>query len=168
MFEFNTSLLEIAVRTFIVYVVVLVGLRIFGKRELGQMTPFDLVLILTLSNSVQNAMTGPDTTLSGGIVSAGTLLVTHWFFNRLGLKVPRVRKWLAGEPTLLVHDGQLLYGHLSREGVEPDEVLMAAREHGLDKISEIGEAMLEVDGTISIIPAGVKPLTSKRKRRVHR
>ena len=77
-FELNAALLGIVFRTFIVYLVVVLGLRFFGKRELGQMTPFDLVLILTMSNAVQNAMTGPDTSLTGGVVSAATLLVSNW------------------------------------------------------------------------------------------
>src|SRR5437667_8569158 len=90
----GTQALEIVLRTFVVYLVVVLGLRVFGKRELGQMTPFDLVLILTLSNSVQNAMTGPDTSLTGGIISAGTLLVTNWIVTKLGLRNTAVRHWL--------------------------------------------------------------------------
>lgn len=169
MFELSVGLLQIAFRTFVVYLVVIIGLRVFGKRELGQMTPFDLVLILTLSNAVQNAMTGPDTSLTGGIVSAATLLVTNRVLSSLGIRVPGVKKWLGGEPTLLVHNGEILYPRLKHEGVEPEELLMAAREHGINDLSGIGEAMLEVDGTISIIPSDVKALVSKHKRmRKHR
>src|ERR1051325_9032710 len=108
MFAPSINLLEIAARTLIVYVVVVLGLRVAGKRELGQMTPFDLVLILTLSNAVQNAMTGPDTSLTGGIVAAATLLTANWALSMIGLRIPGVRKWLIGNPTLLIHDGKLI------------------------------------------------------------
>ena len=158
------TLLEIAFRTLVVYLVVVGGLRLFGKRELGQMTPFDLVLILTLSNAVQNAMTGGDNSLTGGIVAAGTLLLVNWGFGKLGMNLPWVRKWLVGEPRLLVHNGELLAANLRREGLEEGDILMAAREHGIERLSEIGEAMLEVDGTISIIPSNIKPLKSKHRR----
>src|SRR5512133_1478292 len=152
MFAPSISLLEIAGRTLIVYVVVVLGLRFFGKRELGQMTPFDLVLILTISNAVQNAMTGPDTSLTGGIVSAATLLATNWGFARLRERSPWLKKWVEGEPNILVDNGRILYGHLEQEEVDIDELMMAAREHEIERISEIKKAVLEVDGTISIIP----------------
>jgi len=165
-------LLEIVLRTFIVYLVVVLGLRFFGKRELGQMTPFDLVLILTLSNAVQNAMTGPDTSLTAGIVSAATLLTANWALSTLGERVPMVRKWLEGEPTVLVQDGHIFYEHMKHEGVDMDELLMAAREHELDRISQIGKATLEVDGTISLLAKdeeeGGHSTRTRRRRRAHR
>src|SRR5437762_5814886 len=88
----NIPVPEIVIRTFVVYLVVVIGLRVFGKRELGQMTPFDLVLILTLSNSVQNAMVGPDTSLTGGLISAATLLLSNWLLGMVGFRIPAVRK----------------------------------------------------------------------------
>lgn len=146
------------------YVAVVTGLRIFGKRELGQMTPFDLVLLLTLSNAVQNAMTGGDNSVTGGLVSAATLLLANWLRTRLGFKLPGLRKYLVGEPRLLVHNGDVLLNNLRAEGLDIDDILEASREHGIDKIGEIGEAMLEVDGTISIIPSNVTPMRSKHAR----
>ena len=172
MIEISTTLLEIVLRTFIVYLVVVLGLRFFGKRELGQMTPFDLVLILTLSNAVQNAMTGPDTSLTGGIVSAATLLTANWALSNLVERVPLVRKWLEGEPSVLVQDGHIFYDHMKHEGVDMDELLMSAREHELDRISQIGKATLEVDGTISVIGKdeedGGHSTRTRRRRRAHR
>src|SRR5437868_13172829 len=120
MLQPSINILEIAGRTLVVYLAVVVGLRIFGKRELGQMTPFDLVLLLTLSNSVQNAMTGPDTSLTGGLVSAMTLLAANRLANLAGERIPKVRTWLVGNPSLLVHNGKLVPDHLKREGVTPD------------------------------------------------
>jgi uncharacterized membrane protein YcaP (DUF421 family) len=161
----TTQALEIIIRTFVVYLVVVIGLRVFGKRELGQMTPCDLVLILTLSNSVQNAMTGPDTSLTGGLISASTLLLSNWLLGTFGVRIPAVRKWLTGSPTLLVHNGKLIPAHMRREGVEEDELIIAAREHGIDDLKEVKEAILEVDGSISIIPKDAKSPTSRRRRR---
>lgn len=168
MFTLSPNLWQIPIGTFAVYAVLVVALRLFGKRELGQMTPFDLVLILTLSNSVQNAMTGGDNSLAGGVLSALTLLVAHWAFTRLGDRVPGVKTWLEGEPTLLVHEGKLIPRHMRLEGVELDEIMMAVRQHGLNDLSEVGDAVLEVDGTISVIPADKEPSKQRRPRRVHR
>jgi len=163
------SLLWIVLRTFVVYVVLIGGLRIFGKRELGQMTPFDLVVILTVSNAVQNAMIGSDVTVTGAIVSVVTLLFTNWLFNELGFRSTGFRNVFMGQPRLLVHNGQVLQDNLRREGLDEDDLIMAAREHGFDKIADIGEAMLELDGTISIIPKDTPLLRTKhRKRQVHR
>lgn len=168
MFDINPTMWEVPIGTLTVYVVLVLGLRFFGKRELGQMTPFDLVLILTLSNAVQNAMTGGDNSLLGGLLSAGTLLVTHWAFTRLGDRVPGVKKWLEGEPTLLVHEGKLLPRHMRQEGVDLDELMMAIRQHGLNELSQVGAAVLEVDGTISIVPSDEMARKQRRPRKVHR
>jgi uncharacterized membrane protein YcaP (DUF421 family) len=163
MFQPEVNPIEIALRTLVVYFTVVLGLRLFGKRELGQMTPFDLVLLLTLSNAVQNAMTGPDTSLTGGLVSAMTLLASNWLVNVSGARLPWVRKWLVGNPSLLVHDGHMVLDHMRREGITEDELLMAARQHGIDKIEDIQVAVLEVDGTISIIPASAEVHRTRRK-----
>src|SRR5580765_8045999 len=98
------TLLEIALRTGVVYFLVLAGIRLSGKREVGQMTPFDLTLLLLLSNSVQNAMTGPDTSLSGGAVAAVTLLVLNFLVAEVAGLNRRFRRFIQGQPSLLVHD----------------------------------------------------------------
>src|SRR5690242_13517850 len=104
-------LLQIVLRTGVIYLLVLIGVRLSGKREVGQMTPFDLTLLLLLSNSVQNAMTGPDTSLLGGAIAATTLLVLNYFVAGVALGNRRVRKLLEGEPSLLIHDGQVIQSH---------------------------------------------------------
>src|SRR5712671_1331218 len=111
------TLLEIALRTGVIYCLVLIGIRISGKREVGQMTPFDLTLLLLLSNSVQNAMTGPDTSLAGGAVAAATLLILNYLVAELAGTNRRFRKYVQGEPSLLVHDGQINQAHMAREHV---------------------------------------------------
>src|SRR5438874_4923201 len=109
------TLLEIALRTGIVYFLVLIGIRVSGKREVGQMTPFDLTLLLLLSNSVQNAMTGPDTSVMGGAAAAATLLVLNYLVAELAGINRGFRKFIQGQPSLLVHDGQIITAHMSRE-----------------------------------------------------
>src|SRR5580698_9759494 len=101
-------LLQIAMRTGIIYLLVLVGVRLSGKREVGQMTPFDLTLLLLISNSVQNAMTGPDTSLMGGVVAAATLLLVNYLVGELSGVNRRFRKLVEGQPSLLVHDGEAI------------------------------------------------------------
>src|SRR5205814_9389229 len=116
------TLLEIALRTGIVYFLVLIGIRISGKREVGQMTPFDLTLLLLLSNSVQNAMTGPDTSLLGGAVAAATLLILNYAVASLSGGNRRFRRLVEGEPCLPVHDGKIITSHMARERVSMDEL----------------------------------------------
>src|SRR5438045_8981752 len=96
---------EIFVRTLVIYLVVLIGIRLTGKREVGQMTPFDLTLLLLLSNSVQNAMTGPDTSLLGGVVAALMLLLLNYLFAEVSGLNRRFRSFIEGSPTLLIHNG---------------------------------------------------------------
>jgi uncharacterized membrane protein YcaP (DUF421 family) len=155
------ALLEIALRTVAVYAVVLAGVRLSGKREVGQMTPFDLTLLLLLSNSVQNAMTGPDTSLLGGIVAAITLLVMNYFVADLSGANRRFRKFIQGEPSLLVHDGQIMEAHMAKEHVSMDELERAMREHGISDYHAIALAVLEVDGSISMMKYDdIKPTAS--------
>lgn len=99
-------LLQIVLRTGIIYLLVLIGVRLSGKREVGQMTPFDLTLLLLLSNSVQNAMTGPDTSLMGGAIAASTLLILNYLIAGLSGTNRRFRRFVQGQPSLLVHDGE--------------------------------------------------------------
>lgn len=144
-------LLQIVLRTGIIYLLVLIGVRLSGKREVGQMTPFDLTLLLLLSNSVQNAMTGPDTSLSGGAVAAVTLLVLNYFVAELSGTNRRFRRLIQGQPTLLIHDGKTIESHMAKEHVSVDELQRALREHGINGIDQTALAVLEVDGSISCL-----------------
>jgi uncharacterized membrane protein YcaP (DUF421 family) len=151
-FDMSTPWYEILLRTFVVYLVVLVLLRIAGKRELGQMTPFDLVVILVIANSVQNAMTGGDNSLIGGILAATTLTIVNIAVGRWGSRVPFFRRVVASEPRLLLRDGKPLPEALESEHVDIEELEMAAREHGIADLDGVTAAVLEEDGSISIIP----------------
>jgi uncharacterized membrane protein YcaP (DUF421 family) len=144
----------IALRTIAVYGAVFVGLRLMGKREIGQMTVFDLVVILLIANAVQNAMVGQDSSLQGGILAAAVLLVANRLVAIVRIRSRLFGRLIEGMPTVLVQDGQFVEPHLRKEGVDKDELEMAAREHGMDSIKDVKLAVLEVDGSISIVPEG--------------
>src|SRR4029077_10377131 len=114
-FPGSQVLLQIVLRTAVIYLLVLIGVRLSGKREVGQMTPFDLTLLLLLSNSVQNAMTGPDTSVLGGVIAASTLLVLNYGVAEVSGGNRRFRRFVQGQPSLLVHDGQALPAPMARE-----------------------------------------------------
>lgn len=143
--------IEIALRTAAIYLVVLLGVRLSGKREVGQMTPFDLTLLLLLSNAVQNAMTGPDTSLVGGVIAAFTLLLMNYLIAEFSGLNRRFRKVVEGQPTLLVHDGKLIESHMAKEHVSMDQLQRALREHGIAHYHDVALAVLEVDGSISCL-----------------
>jgi uncharacterized membrane protein YcaP (DUF421 family) len=144
-------LINIALRTTVIYLLVLVGVRLSGKREVGQMTPFDLTLLLLLSNSVQNAMTGPDTSLLGGAVAATVLLVLNYLIANLSGANRRFRKFIQGEPAMLIHDGQIIEAHMAKEHVSMDELQTAMREHGISDYHLVAIGVLEIDGSISFL-----------------
>ena len=171
MYPGSSVLLMIVVRTAAVYLLILIGVRLSGKREVGQMTPFDLTLLLLLSNSVQNAMTGPDTSLAGGAVAAATLLLLNFTVAEYSGVNRRFRKLIQGSPSLLVHNGEVVIPHMAHEHVSMDELDRALREHGVGSVSEVALGVLEVDGSISIlkfddVPEGTR--THKRMKFLQR
>ena len=158
-------LLQIVMRTGVIYLLVLIGVRLSGKREVGQMTPFDLTLLLLLSNSVQNAMTGPDTSLLGGAVAAATLLILNSLIGNLSGVNRHFRRLIEGQPALLVHDGKVIESHMAREHVSMDELQRALREHGIAGVPDVALAVLEVDGSISVLKHDdVKPEAQPHRR----
>jgi uncharacterized membrane protein YcaP (DUF421 family) len=154
---------ELALRSVLIYLALLVALRLFGKREVGQFTLYDLVLILLVANAVQPAMTGPDTSLGGGLVIIVTLILLNFVIGRLD-RLGLFHRLLEPEPTIIVRNGRYLDRNLRREGVEREEVESAIREHGLEGVSDVQMAVLEPDGTISIV--GRDAAVEHTKRRV--
>ena len=144
-------LLNVALRTSVVYFSLLAGLRLTGARQLGQMATFDLVLLLIIANAVQNAMVGPDTSLAGGLVAAGVLIGWHRVIDWWRVRFRSVAKLLAGEAIMLIHHGQILQTHCGRAGITRDELLQALREHGVADVRDVSLAVLEPDGAISVI-----------------
>ena len=142
----------IVLRTVVVYAFILVAFRLSGKREVGQLAPFDFALILLISNAVQNAMVGPDSSLLGGLVAAGVLLLGNLLLGRLAIRSRGVEKLLRGSARMLVHRGHVDEQALGAEGISHDELLQALREKGCPTVADCRLAVLEVDGTISVIP----------------
>jgi len=172
-FDLNVGALEIVARTALVYSALLFALRVAGKREIGQMTPFDLTVILLVANAVQNAMVGPDTSVTGGLIAAAVLIGANYGVARLSDRIPWLRRALEGTPTLLVNNGQYLERNLRREGIGEDEIMMAVREHGESDIAQVAAAILEVDGSISVMAkegggANANPVPRRRRRRFFR
>jgi uncharacterized membrane protein YcaP (DUF421 family) len=144
-------LVNVALRTTVIYAFLLVGLRLTGTRALGQLSVFDFVLLLIIANAVQNAMVGPDTSLAGGLVAAGVLMAWHWVIDRVRLRDRRLAKLIAGEGIMLIYHGKILDEHRHRAGITRDELLQALREHGVARVDDVMFAVLEPDGMISVV-----------------
>ncbi|MHB0878612.1 MAG: DUF421 domain-containing protein [Anaerolineae bacterium] len=164
------SAADTILRTSVIYFALLIGLRLSGKREIGQITLFDLVMLLLVANSVQNAMVGADNTLVGGLISAATLLAVHSVVARSTLRWPRLRHLVEGTPTVLVSHGQVVAAHLRREGIDEEMLAGALREHGVADLKDVEMAVLEVDGSISVVTGGtsVKRIKKPLKFLTHR
>ena len=149
--ELGSTLPEVVVRTAIVYFFLVLVLRVTGKREVGQMSILELIVILVISDAVQNSMVGENTSLWGGLVAGVTLFVADTLLKLASRRSERLRKTLEGEPRLLVRDGRILTRALREEGVEVDDVRAAARGVGIARLDDVRLAVLETDGSISII-----------------
>jgi len=155
-------LLNVALRTTVVYLALLAALRLTGTRQLGQMSTFDLVLLLIIANAVQNAMVGPDTSLAGGLVAAGVLITWHRVIDWWRVRSRGAARLLAGEGIMLIHHGKILDTHCRRAGITRDELQQALRERGVAGGSDVRLAVLEPDGAVSVIRTdelapGVRP-----------
>ncbi len=148
----EVSIAEKIIRPVVVYLFLLLAFRVAGKRELGQMTPFDLIILLTISNVLQNAMIGNDNSLGGGIIGALTLFILNGVISRVMFRYPRFAHLLEGEPTTLIRDGVVIEPNLKREVMTIDELQRALRKHGLewDDVARVQMALLELDGTVTV------------------
>ena len=164
MFHLAVPWWELVIRSVGIYFVLLLGLRVFGKREVGQFTLFDLVFVLLVANAVQPAMTGPDASLFGGVIIVLSLLTANWFVGRLD-DIPALHRLLTPPPTVLLKDGKPLEWAVRKEGINLDEIEMAMREHGLADLADVKLAVLEPDGSISIIGKDEK-VQQRRRRKV--
>ena len=141
-----------AVKTVIVVAFLLVGFRMFGKREMSQLSVYDLAMLFALSNAVQNAMTAGKGNLVVGLAVSATVVLSAWILTKVLTGRPRLEARIIGSPTILVHDGQVLVGRLRRQRINDDELDAACRAHGLDSTGDCALAVLEVDGSISVVP----------------
>ena len=148
----DISIVEKILRSVVVYLFLLVAFRLTGKRQVGQLTPFDLVLLLLISNVVQNAVIGNDNSLGGGLLGAATILLLNLLVVEITYRSKRLRRLLEATPTILVHNGKVLHQNLARERVTMEDLLAALRRNGVADISQVRVAMLEENGGISVIP----------------
>ncbi len=152
--DLGSGLVDVAIRTAIIYFVLIVGLRLAGKREVGQLSIFDLVVLLVVADAVQNSMVGENTTLFGGIIAAGTLITLDKTLDMVSTRSPRIRKLLEGQPRVLIRDGVVLEEALRKEGIDRDHLDAVLRTNGVMDASEVELAVLETNGSISVIPRG--------------
>ncbi len=161
------DILSITLRSTAVYVCIVLFIRIFGKKEISQLSVVDLVFILLISNSVQNAMVGDNTSLQGGLIAALTLFILNTLFRSLIFKSKSVENFLEGSPVMLIHQGKILSDHLTKVKITMEELEATVREHGVENISKVDLAVLEIDGNISVLSDNYKHKTV-RKRRHHK
>ena len=159
--------LLIVLSSIAVYIFIILAIRLFGKKELSQLSVFDLVFILLISNAVQNAMVLGNETLLGGIAAALALFSVNFLLKKLQLKYPKFGKLVQGDAIMLVYHGKIIPSHLRLAGISEDEVMQAIREHGVASISEVDLAVVEVDGNISVLSHDYKKRT-QRHRKAHK
>lgn len=152
LFVLGIPLAEKLVRTLCVYGFLLVGLRLAGKRELGQLNPFDLVVLLLLSNTLQNAIIGNDNSLLGGLVGASALLLLNWIVVRYLYTHPAIARLFEGDPDVLIEKGRIKNARLKRELITTGELEAAARRQGIDGLQQVESCRLEVGGALTFVP----------------
>jgi uncharacterized membrane protein YcaP (DUF421 family) len=161
---FANNYVRIIISTVAVYLFLIIAIRLFGKKELAQLSVFDLVFILLISNVVQNAMTGPDITLSGGLTGAAALFIVNYILKFLEFRFPFFSKAIQGESVMLIFKGKVNRANLDKAKITMEELLEAIREHGVTTIEEVDLAVFEVDGNISVLSDQFKRKTSRRRK----
>ena len=162
------GILEKLIRTVAVYVFLLAGLRLAGKRELGQLNPFDLVVLLVLSNTLQNAIIGPDNSLGGGLIGAVMLLVLNSIVVRFLYDHPDLEKIVEGEADCLIQDGKILHDRLKHETITVAELELAARKQGFDGLAEVQSCRLEVGGALTFVAKHPSEAEARQKELLSR
>jgi len=170
MWQLTLSPLELVLRSVLVYVLFLAALRLSGKRELGQFTIFDLALVLLAANALQPAITGPDASLTAAAIIVVTLFVLNATVAYVRKHSKLARRILDFAPTTIAENGKWIQAALDKEGLDPDDLMAALREHGLDSIDQVKIAVLEHDGSVSIVPkdGGAVQLRSHQRRYHHK
>jgi len=152
MFSMSVAWWELVVRGVVVYVFLLVLLRITGKRQVGQLAPFDLVLLLVLSNAVQNSMNAGDNSLIGGLISAATLIAANFAVGLATFRSKRIEAIVEGRPQVIIHNGKVYEDVIAKARLTHHELAAALRQAGCGCAEEVHTAILENDGAISVVP----------------
>lgn len=158
---FHNNYVQIILRSLAVYFFVIIAIRVFGKKELAQLSVIDLVFILLISNAVQNAMVGPDTSLGGGLLAAISLFSINYILKQVLFKNPKTSQFLQGKVVMLIYKGAIQQHNLDEAEITLDELEACVREHGIIDIQNVDLAMIEVDGSISVISNDFKTRTVK-------
>ena len=163
MFHMPLPIVEKILRPIIVYLFLVVFLRLFGKRELAQLNPFDLVVLLSLSNTVQNAMIGDDNSVSGGLIGAFALLAINWVLAWALFRSPKITAQLEGEPTTLIRDGVVDEAALKSQTLTHEDLITVLNRNGFNDPAEIQHCILEPNGTFYV--KGITPSSDELERR---
>ena len=160
--------LDIVIRSVAVYLFMVIALRIFGKKELSQLNTADIILILLISNAVQNAMVGSNSSLEGGLIAALVLFILNFILKKVMFKSEKIRNFIQQKPEILIHNGVIDFkalAHLEITSIELEEVI---REHGIESYKNVKLAMLEIDGNISVISSELMEIQTFHKRKLHK
>ncbi|HNP47873.1 MAG TPA: DUF421 domain-containing protein [Bacteroidia bacterium] len=159
--------LDIPLRSIVVYLFIVLAIRLFGKKEIAQLSVIDLVFILLISNSVQNAMVGNDTSLWGGLFAAAALFLTNFILKQILYRSKKISELVQGDPVMLILNGKILEQNLKKERISLEELEASVREHGVSSAKDVNLAVLETDGNISILSENYQRHTQK-KRKAHK
>ncbi|NPA10032.1 MAG: DUF421 domain-containing protein [Chlorobi bacterium] len=167
-------ILDVVLRSLCVYLFMVIGIRVFGKNQLSQLNAGDVVLLLLISNAVQNAMVGQDTSLQGGLIAALVLFAANFTLKRIMFRNPSFKSFMEEDPVILIKDGVVDEKALNKVKITSDELEEAVREHGVGGFDEVRLAVLEVDGNISVVSEDNKSkqthysrIKRKNKRKYH-
>lgn len=160
--------LEIIIRSAAVYLFMVIAIRVFGKKELSQLNTSDVILILLISNSVQNAMVGSNSSLQGGLVAALVLFTINFTLKKIMYKYKKVNDLIQDNPIILIHNGIVDFKALAKLEITSDELNEVIREHGIENTIDVKLAMMEVDGNISVISGDKNLIQTHHKRKIHK
>jgi len=160
--------LDIILRSAAVYFFMVIALRIFGKKELSQLNTADVILILLISNSVQNAMVGSNSSLLGGLVAALVLFLINFMMKKIMYNFKSFHDLIQDKPEILIHNGKIDFKTLSKLEISSDELDEVIREHGIESYKDVKLAMMEIDGNISVISGEKNLIQTHHKRKIHK
>jgi len=160
----NNQYVQIVCSSLVIYLFIIIAFRILGKKELSQLSVVDLVFILLISNAVQNAMVGSNTTLAGGLVAAAALFIANFLFKQLMYRFPRLDNLVEGEAIMLIYDGKLIEKNITKARITYQEIMETLREHGVSSVEDVDLAVLEVDGNISVLSEKFKRKTVRKRK----
>lgn len=161
---FKNEYLAIITSSVVIYLFIIIAIRLFGKKELSQLSVFDLVFILLISNAVQNAMVGNNATLAGGLLAAATLFAVNYILKMLSYYFPAFRHTIQGQDIMLVYKGKMIESNMKKAQFTEEELMEAIREHGVSSLKQVDLAILEVDGNISVLSDEFRHRTVRRRR----